>query len=212
MSENNDGGSGAHGALIVMSDLYTASSGAYTTAVKLAAAMRAKGFKTTADQAKAFILSTKSGVSLQIKRGVGHFMPQYPGHQFQIDLVQIPGPQSQPMHLIAVDIASRRMAAVPIQNKTQGVLATAFKKIITEMGGAPETLYSDQESGFRESPEGKGHHTYILEVWSRISHRKRYWTCSPTDNTRQGSTKRRWINSWQAVRQSPGLYKTSQRQ
>jgi len=105
---------------------------------------------TTEEQAKEFILSTKTGIAFQPNKSTGHYVVKYPHQQYQIDLMFN---MSGPAFLIAVDTFTRRLAAVPINNKDQSTLANAMRQINKLMGGPAETIYSDQESGFRNSPE-----------------------------------------------------------
>ncbi len=49
--------------------------------------------------------------------------------------------------LLMVDIFTKFVAIVPLENNTGPDLLRGLKKIIPEMGGKPETLYSDGEGG-----------------------------------------------------------------
>ena len=85
------------------------------------------------------------------QRGYNSFVPPEPMHQVQVDLADM-GTFGSPNYkhmLVAIDSFSKKVAAVPLANKTAAAVANAWTKVAQTLG-VPSNVYSDDGTEFKK--------------------------------------------------------------
>ena len=107
-------------------------------------AVHDKDASITRDDVKSF-LKKQAVVQDQSQKGIKYnsFVSHEAREEYQVDLADF-GQRQEPRYgLISVDIFSKKLAVVPIQNKLPQTTATAFQKVIDEMD-IPASIMTDE--------------------------------------------------------------------
>ena len=86
-------------------------------------------------------------------KGTNSFVPPHAYYEYQSDLLFIKHLEKQEYHIgmICIDIFTKYCVIVPISSKNEGDLAAGFLECIHKMGHKPEVIYTDGETGIRNS-------------------------------------------------------------
>ena len=102
------------------------------------------------------------------QRGYNSYVPVEPMHQLQVDLADMSVLSAGPYKymLVAVDVFTKKAAAVPLARKTAEVTANAWQQVIKTLG-IPSYVYSDDGSEFKREFEQRLDYWDIDKVVSR---------------------------------------------
>ena len=102
------------------------------------------------------------------QRGYNSFVPTEPMHQLQVDLADMSVFSAQPYRymLVAIDVFTKKVAAVPLASKTAPAAAAAWNQIVKALG-VPSYVYSDDGSEFKSEFKQKLDYFDVDKVVSR---------------------------------------------
>jgi transposase InsO family protein len=86
------------------------------------------------------------------RRRLNSFVAPYPGYQIQVDLAdfsRFKPPSVYRYALVAIDVFTKKIAAVPLRRKEASYTAEALDRVIAELG-IPTTIATDQGSEFKQ--------------------------------------------------------------
>ena len=84
------------------------------------------------------------------QRGYNSYVPTEPMHQLQVDLADMSVFSTAPYRymLVAIDVFTKKGAAVPLASKTAPAVANAWQQVVQSLG-IPSYVYSDDGSEFK---------------------------------------------------------------
>ena len=90
------------------------------------------------------------------QRGYNSFVSTEPMHQLQVDLADMSVFASSPYRylLVAIDTFTKKIAAVPLANKTAEATSRAWQQVVNSLG-IPSYVYSDDGSEFKREFQQK---------------------------------------------------------
>ncbi len=118
----------------------------YKQAVKLDSSI------TVADVKKELDKLSHRQIKGKTVRGFNSYVPKRANQQIQIDLADFSRAVVDGFRyaVVAVDVFTKYLVAVPIKGKQAPEITSAFEKILNEMG-VPEELFSDNEGSFNST-------------------------------------------------------------
>ena len=124
----------------IISDAYVAARGALKRALDIA---RLKDPKIKMDDIKRWQRERTNDKRRPTK--YNSWVASGPKEEYQVDLFQ--ENKDAPFHLLAVDTFSKRVAVEPLESNTSPGMINGLDAVFKEMGGNPESIYSDAEGG-----------------------------------------------------------------
>ena len=90
------------------------------------------------------------------QRGYSSYVPVEPMHQLQVDLADMTVFSNAPYRylLVAIDTFTKKIAAIPLANKTAEATARAWQQVVSSLG-IPSYVYSDDGSEFKREFQQK---------------------------------------------------------